>query len=181
MFILCFALLHLLNIPASSIQELEIPENVPDEQFYKELERRSSNYGTCWKTTLDKLNRSCNDFSEEAHSHLALSFSNCFLINAGMEACLCKEHVKIADCLKNCPDRVFNVFTEFYTHTKSVCHFLQQKNFQVESFKLQLMLKRSSTHVKELLEKSVEDQSTSLNLQKEVLKEQQKSIDNGKS
>lgn len=126
------------NVPASSLQDLEIPETLPDEQFYKELERKTSNYGTCWKTALTKLDRSCNEFNEKAHCHLALSFSNCFLSNAGIEPCQCTENLKIADCLKNYSDRVFTVYMVFYMHTKSICHYLQQKNFQIESLKMQL-------------------------------------------
>ena len=161
--------------------ELDFQDQVAEgEKYYAELQKISlSEYGTCWKDAMSDLYIGCKELTEDIQSRLALSFANCFLKKSGVDPCLCTHDDMISDCLKNCSDRVFNVYTEFFTHTHSVCHYLQHREWQVEIARTALLLTKNSHKISQKLDQSAKSQSKILDLQQASLIEQKKSIANG--
>lgn len=182
MFKLFFSLL-ITNFIVLGTSELELDfqdQIVEGEKYYVELERKSQSYGECWKETMSNLHTGCKQLTEDVQSRLALAFANCFLKHAGIVPCVCNHDVLISDCLNNCSDRVFSTFTEFFTHTQSVCHYLQHREWQVEMARTALLLTENSKKISKNLDESARSQFKILDLQQAALAEQKRSISNGK-
>ncbi|GBN16554.1 hypothetical protein AVEN_227755-1 [Araneus ventricosus] len=149
------------------------------ENLYKELVKKS--YGSCWKEALSHLHFSCKHLTEEIQSRLALSFTNCFLEYSGSETCPCPPESSIKDCLKTSSDRVFSTYTEFFTHTQSICHYLQHREWQEQTHKTVAMLTENSEIVNKKLDESRKTQSKILDMQQVSVLEQRRLISAGKS
>ncbi|KAF8766691.1 Protein GAMETE EXPRESSED 1 like protein [Argiope bruennichi] len=149
------------------------------ESLYKELVKKS--YGSCWKEALSHLHFSCKHLTEEIQSRLALSFTNCFLKHSGSEICPCPDDSPISTCLGNSSDRVFSTYTEFFTHTQSICHYLQHREWQEQTHKTVAMLTENSEIVSKKLDESRKTQSKILDMQQVSLSEQRRLISNGRS
>lgn len=161
--------------------ELDFQDQIAEgETYYVELQRKSQSYGECWKEAMSNLHTGCKQLTEDVQSRLALAFANCFLKHTGIGACLCNDDVSISDCLTNCSDRVYSTFTEFFTHTQSVCHYLQHKEWQVEMARTALLLTENSKKISKNLDESARSQFKILDLQQAALAEQKRSISNGK-
>lgn len=178
-----FSLLLFTNFIVLGTPTIELDfqnEIVEGEKYYVELERKSQSYGDCWKETMSNLHTGCKQLTEDVQSRLALAFANCFLKHAGIDPCVCNHDDLISNCLKNCSDRVFNTFTEFFTHTQSVCHYLQHREWQVEMARTALLLTENSKKINKNLDESARSQFKILDLQQAALAEQKRSISNGK-
>lgn len=150
------------------------------EDYYAELKHLEENsYGTCWTGTMKKLKETCNKLNQVKQRNLAFELANCFLQESGIERCECNKD-EIHRCLSDCDEKLFYTFTEFFIHIYSVCHFLQQKQFQVEIAKTALLLKKNTDRVNQLLVDSAKSQDKIVDLQKNVIEEQKKSITNSK-
>lgn len=136
------------------------------EDYYAELKHLEENsYGTCWTGTMKKLKETCNKLNQVKQRKLAFELANCFLEESGIERCQCDKD-EIPRCLSDCDEKVFYTFTEFFTHIYAVCHFLQQKHFQVEIAKTALLLKINTDRVNQLLIDSAKSQDKIVDLQK---------------
>lgn len=149
------------------------------ENRYKEMVEKT--YGDCWKNALANLHTGCKDLTEETQSRLALSFTNCFLDHSGSKICPCTTETKISDCLRNSSDRVFSTYTEFFTHTQSICHYLQHKEWQQQTEKTVVMLTVSAEEVSKKLDESSKSQAKMLDLQKVAVLDQRRMISNGRT
>lgn len=150
------------------------------EDYYAELKHLEENsYGTCWTGTMKKLKETCKQLNQVKQRNLAFELANCFLQESGIERCECNKD-EIHRCLRDCDEKLFYTFTEFFIHIYSVCHFLQQKQFQVEIAKTALLLKKNTDRVNQLLVDSAKSQDKIVDLQKNVIEEQKKSIANSK-
>ncbi|KAK6635562.1 hypothetical protein RUM44_000814 [Polyplax serrata] len=126
-----------------------------------------SEHGRCWKNAIAELQVGCKFLSQETQKNLALKLTDCFLQMSGHEPLNC-------DVLKNkCPqklsDRAFNTYTEFYTHTHSICYFLQSQVWQEEAEKTVNKLSSTSLRVSQQLLEAERNQETLLNHQKESI------------
>ncbi|PRD26379.1 UNVERIFIED_CONTAM: gamete expressed protein [Trichonephila clavipes] len=148
------------------------------ENRYKELIKKS--YGSCWKEALANLHSGCKHLTEEIQSRLALSFTNCFLEHSGSETCPCPEKTLISVCLRNSSDRIFSTYTEFFTHTQSICHYLQHREWQEQTQKTVDMLSENSEIVSKKLDESSKFQSKILDMQQIALRDQKQLIYSGK-
>ncbi|GFT15678.1 gamete expressed protein, partial [Nephila pilipes] len=138
------------------------------ENRYKELSKKS--YGSCWKEALSNLQYSCKHLTEEIQSKLALSFTNCFLEYSGSATCPCPEEEPISVCLTNSSDRIFSTYTEFFTHTQSICHYLQHREWQEQTQKTVDMLNENSEIVSKKLDESSKSQTKILDMQQIALR-----------
>lgn len=138
-------LLELLLIPTFLIYggltgtvKFELPSGRRDtEQFEKGREKLSeyTNYAEtspCWKQALAELNYTCKALTEETQSRLALAFSNCHWERSGRDTYPCPLDSSFKECTSkdNMGDSAFFVYTQFFTHTSSMCYFLQSQLWQ---------------------------------------------------
>lgn len=132
-------------------------------------------HGKCWKKAISELQTGCKSLSEEIQNDLALKFTDCFLQMSGYEPVKCESPKSF--CAKKLSDRAFNAYTEFYTHTQSICYFLQNQMWQEEAEITVNKLSSTSTEVAKKLqeaeivqEKLLQHQHQSLLLQNDLIK-----------
>ena len=59
------------------------------------------------------------------HCRLALQFTNCLLAQTGQRTYPCAEQAEISSCLGSVETNAWTSYTNFYTHTHNMCHFLK--------------------------------------------------------
>lgn len=153
---------------------------VEGEKLYVELQKKSIRYGDCWKQAMIDIHVGCRQLTEEVQGRLALSFANCFLMHAGIDPCPCSSDVPLSSCLRNSSDRVFSTYREFFTHTQTICHYLQHRQFQEEAARAVQELTQNSQSISKKLDESSKSQSKILDLQQASITEQKKLISHGR-
>lgn len=165
---------------ADSFSEIDVL--VREGKHYLESIKEKANvpqYGTCWKNAIAELQIGCKYLSENVQSDLALRFTDCFMQMSGLEPIVCFEPKDA--CLKKLSDRAFNAYVEFYTHTQSICYFLQSQVWHEEAEKTIDRLSVTSLHVSNQLEEAEKIQENLMIQQKESLILQHNLLDNGKN
>lgn len=90
-------------------------------------------YGSCWKNALKELEHGCKHLTDDLQRFLALKFTNCFLEKVGQTTYPCENDEDISVCLSQMNNNGFTAFTNFFTHTQSMCYFLQTQVWQEET------------------------------------------------
>ena len=101
---------------------------------YTELTQASNmpKYGSCWMKALSQLQSTCDQLSDGSHSRLALQFANCLLAQTGQKTYPCDESDDISKCLENVDTNAWTSYSNFFTHTHNMCHFLKSQQWQAE-------------------------------------------------
>uniref|UniRef100_A0A3B4H0A3 Uncharacterized protein n=1 Tax=Pundamilia nyererei TaxID=303518 RepID=A0A3B4H0A3_9CICH len=135
-----------------------------------------SRYGECWARALEHLDASCRDLTSESQSLIALRFTHCQLSSSGRDFPACPEGSEVSRCTAGMDTVAFNSYTEFFTHTHSMCHFLQSEAWQRQAENTIYRLTESSAGVAEQLQSTrlmaedlIEAQSAALQAQKAIL------------
>jgi len=99
---------------------------------YTELTQASNmpKYGSCWMKALSQLQSTCDQLSDGSHSRLALQFANCLLAQTGQKTYPCDESDDISKCLENVDTNAWTSYSNFFTHTHNMCHFLKSQQWQ---------------------------------------------------
>ncbi|XP_007542284.1 uncharacterized protein LOC103130738 isoform X1 [Poecilia formosa] len=133
-------------------------------------------YGGCWARALEHLDTRCRDMTSESQSRLALRFTHCHLSSSGRDFPSCPEGSEVSRCTAGMDPVAFNTYTEFFTHTHSICHFLQSEAWQSRTESTMYRLTEASAGVAEQLQSTrqmanelMEAQSVALQAQKEIL------------
>ncbi|KAF3860987.1 hypothetical protein F7725_001242 [Dissostichus mawsoni] len=133
-------------------------------------------YGGCWARALDNLNTRCTDMTLESQNRIALSFTFCHLSSSGRDFPSCPEGSEVSSCTGAMDAVAFNAYTEFFTHTHSICQHLQSEAWQSRAENTMFRLTESSAGVAEQLlstrqmaEDLIEAQTLALQAQKEIL------------
>ncbi|KAM7405367.1 hypothetical protein PAMP_012635 [Pampus punctatissimus] len=133
-------------------------------------------YGECWARALKHLDTRCRDMTSEIQSQIALSFTHCHLSSSGRDFPSCPEGSEVSRCTAGMDAVAFNTYTEFFTHTHSICHFLQSEAWQSRAENTMHRLTESSAGVAEQLQSTrqmaedlIEAQSAALQTQQEIL------------
>ncbi|XP_033824737.1 uncharacterized protein LOC117372988 [Periophthalmus magnuspinnatus] len=136
----------------------------------------TSRYGDCWTRALEQLDTRCRDMTSESQSRMALKFTHCHLLSSGRDFPDCPEGSEVSRCTAHMDVVAFNTYTEFFTHTHSMCHFLQSEVWQNKAENTMHRLTESSLGVAEQLESTrqmaedlIEAQSVALQAQQEIL------------
>jgi len=133
-----------------------------------ELRSHRTRYGPCWTAALDSLETSCRQLTEDVQHELALNFVRCFLLKTGRPMVPC-EDIDKTECTRRMSSEAFNAYTEFFTHTQSICFYLQASEWQITTEETVNRLTDTSANVVHKLE-SAED------IQQELLRKQNDSI-----
>uniref|UniRef100_A0A8C6WUF8 Brambleberry n=1 Tax=Neogobius melanostomus TaxID=47308 RepID=A0A8C6WUF8_9GOBI len=136
----------------------------------------SSRYGDCWTRALEQLDMRCRDMTSESQSRVALKFTHCHLLSSGRDFPACPEGSEVSRCTAHMDVVAFNTYTEFFTHTHSICQFLQSEAWQSKAENAMHRLTESSAGVAEQLQSTrqmaedlIEAQSVALQAQQEIL------------
>ncbi|KAG7265162.1 hypothetical protein CRUP_007388 [Coryphaenoides rupestris] len=121
-------------------------------------------YGECWARALVDVEASCSELTDERQSRMALKFTHCHLQRSGRTFPVCPPEVsEVSQCTAGMDVVAFNAFTEFFTHTLSICHFLKSDAWQLRAETTM----HSSTKL--LTEDLLEAQSAALLAQEQIL------------
>ncbi|XP_061114929.1 uncharacterized protein LOC133139419 [Conger conger] len=108
-------------------------------------------YGACWSRALETIQTSCQEFTEETQSKLALAFAHCHLRRSDRPFPECTDNSKVWECTRDMDPIAFNTYTEFFTHAHSICHYLQSESWQQRADNTIHRLTESSAGVAEQL------------------------------
>lgn len=135
------------------------------EESYHHLRQQSQFYGDCWLNAMESLHVGCRALTDDVQARLGLSFTNCYLEKMGLTTYPCPLSDTIKECVKGMNDRSFQAYTNFFTHTQSVCFFLSsqlwQRRTQETIGKLSMIAGKVSEklgEMKSLQEESIETQ-----------------------
>ncbi|KAG9336034.1 hypothetical protein JZ751_003293 [Albula glossodonta] len=87
-------------------------------------------YGECWSRTLERIQKSCQELTEDTQSRIALGFTHCHLRRSGRPFPVCTDDSEVRECTQDMDSIAFNTYTEFFTHAHSICHYLQSERWQ---------------------------------------------------
>ncbi|XP_062610580.1 uncharacterized protein LOC134272351 [Saccostrea cucullata] len=135
---------------------------------YEVLQRRSENpqYGKCWTSTVAMIQEGCRHLTDVTQSRLALAYLNCFLEVQGRSPYHCDETMSVKECLLDVTESDRTSLTNFFTHTHSICYFLQSQIWHENTQNTITRLSQASDEVAENL-------AATTDLQREALKNQE--------
>uniref|UniRef100_A0A3Q3S4X7 Uncharacterized protein n=1 Tax=Mastacembelus armatus TaxID=205130 RepID=A0A3Q3S4X7_9TELE len=140
-------------------------------------------YGDCWSRALQHLDTRCKDMTSESQSRIALSFTYCHLSSSGRDFPSCPEGSEVSMCTGAMDAVAFNTYTEFFTHTHSICHFLQSEAWHNRAENtiayVHLRLTESSAGVAEQLQSTRQMAEDLMEAQSAALQAQQEILNNG--
>ncbi|KZS17213.1 Uncharacterized protein APZ42_016809 [Daphnia magna] len=134
-------------------------------------------YGSCWKNALKELEHGCKHLTDDLQRFLALKFTNCFLEKVGQTTYPCENDEDISVCLSQMNNNGFTAFTNFFTHTQSMCYFLQTQVWQEETENTVAKLTDNSIKVVKTLEDTNELQDAILEAQRKSLFQQERLLE----
>ncbi|XP_073496149.1 uncharacterized protein [Phyllobates terribilis] len=134
-------------------------------------------YGDCWRRALHRVDVGCKQLSEEEQSRIALAFTHCHLERSGRDFPVCTESSTVRQCTHSMDAAAFNTYTEFFTHTHSICYYLQNELWQEKTQDIILRLTVNSDSVAKQLETTnlmaeemMQAQNATLQSQEEILR-----------
>ncbi|XP_035501120.1 uncharacterized protein LOC118316928 isoform X1 [Scophthalmus maximus] len=136
-------------------------------------------YGECWAQALEHLDTRCKDMTSESQSRIALKFTHCHLSSSGRDFPSCPDGSEVSRCTGGMDAVAFNAYTEFFTHTHSICHFLQSDAWQSRAENTMHRLTESSAGVAEQLQSTRQMAQELIEAQSEALQAQQEILNNG--
>ncbi|KAL1478744.1 hypothetical protein MTO96_034871 [Rhipicephalus appendiculatus] len=115
----------------------EAPSGVEQgERQYNAVLAKIPEYGVCWSDAVARLERGCDELTEELQGRLALAFTSCFLEKMGKEPIHCRESQPLSRCpaLSEFLEKpLATSYTQFFTHTQVICAFLRSRKWQAEA------------------------------------------------
>ncbi|XP_077148518.1 uncharacterized protein LOC143809309 [Ranitomeya variabilis] len=136
-------------------------------------------YGDCWRRALQKVDVGCKELNEEEQSRIALAFTHCHLERSGRAFPICTEWSTVQECTHNMDTAAFNAYTEFFTHTHSICYYLQNELWQERTQDIILRLTVNSDSVAKQLEATNLMAEEMMHAQNATLKSQEQILRNG--
>ena len=146
---------------------------------YRELELYSTNenYGKCWINAVEVIKVGCHEFTEETHAKMALAYLNCFLEMQGRHGYVCSASDPVHHCTEQLSDTDRANYATFFTHTHSICYFLQSQVWHEKTQSTIRRLSTSSEQVADQLEESSRLQLQVIQRQNQSLKNQENILD----
>lgn len=123
-------------------------------------------YGTCWTGTVLSLQEGCKHVTDVTQSRLALAYLNCFLQVQGREPYQCDDGMRVSECMLDITESDRSSLATFFTHTQSICYFLQSQVWHENTQATITRLSQTSSEVAENL-------AATTDLQREALRNQE--------
>lgn len=141
----------------------EAPSGVEQgERQYKAVLAKIPEYGLCWSDAVGRLERGCDELTEELQGRLALAFTTCFLEKMGKPPIRCRESQPLSLCpaLSEFLEKpLATSYTQFFTHTQVICAFLRSRKWQVDSARTISELGATSVRATAELRRAAETQA----------------------
>ena len=162
-----------------SLDSISLSKYEAGKSKFSELEvyAANENYGKCWTNAVEVIQTGCNEFTEETHAKMALAYLNCFLEMQGRQGYACSESDPVHTCTQQLSDSDRSNYATFFTHTHSICYFLQSQAWHEKTQKTIQRLSLSSEQVADQLEESSKLQQTVIERQNQSLKNQETILD----
>ncbi|XP_054163912.1 uncharacterized protein LOC128961678 [Oppia nitens] len=138
------------NVPKFTETSKQLYET--GKNMFEVMAKKETMYGNCWRNAIQSLDTNCKHLTEESQSRLAITFANCFLEKSGQKTYPCNERQDIKECFKHIDNRFFDSYTEFFTHTQSICFYLQTELWQQKTESTVDKLTQTAANVKNRLE-----------------------------
>ncbi|XP_035824439.1 uncharacterized protein LOC101863067 [Aplysia californica] len=140
------------------------------------IEQHSSmpRYGQCWRNAMVTIQTGCKKLTDRAQARLALAYLNCFLEIQGRSGYSCSEDQDLDECMSQLREGDRGSLATFFTHTQSICYFLQAQIWQAETDNTVERLAQKSVQVTELLDSSFQLQKDMIVVQNQTLENQQR-------
>lgn len=94
---------------------------------------------SCWAAAVAELESGCAQIAkdDDVQSRLAVQFTNCHLAKSGLPTYECTAAMSLQECTRPMVDSTsglaYSTYTLFYTHTESICFYLQSQAFQAST------------------------------------------------
>jgi len=118
---------------------------------WRELQHMSE-VSDCWGQAIMQLNSTCRLLGDLEQSRLAVAFANCHLEKSGRLTHPCHTSMTVRQCTGDMDAVAFQTYTEFFTHTRHICHFLQGQLWQQRTSSMISRLSAASSQSVEKLE-----------------------------
>lgn len=177
----CFCFVCLVLIMPSELTQASLPSNI-DVSTYEEGKRQFElikhqsqlpQYGQCWKDAMDFIDSGCKQLSDDMQGRLSLAYLNCFLRLQGRQLYDCDQTKSVEECTRDMADVDRGSFTTFFTHTQSICYFLQVQIWNEETETTISRLAETSAHVASKIQQSSVLQMEMIRQQNLTLKNQE--------
>lgn len=162
-----------------SMDSISLSKYEAGKSKYSELElyAANENYGKCWINAVEVIKVGCHEFTEETHAKMALAYLNCFLEMQGRHGYVCSESDPLHTCTEQLSDSDRSNYATFFTHTHSICYFLQSQVWHEKTQKTIQRLSLGSEQVADQLEESSKLQLEVIERQNQSLKNQETILD----
>ncbi|XP_037522494.1 uncharacterized protein LOC119399729 [Rhipicephalus sanguineus] len=141
----------------------ETPSGVEQgERQYKAVLAKIPEYGVCWSDAVARLERGCDELTEELQGRLALAFTSCFLEKMGKPPIRCRESQPLSLCpalAEFLEKPLATSYTQFFTHTQVICAFLRSRKWQVDAARTISELGATSVRATAELRRAAETQA----------------------
>lgn len=141
-------------------------------------ETKAPRYGECWTAALEELDSGCRGLTEDVQHHLALQFTNCFLIKTGRDPYPCSDQ-EVTECVRPMTTEAYGSYTTFFTHTQNICFYLLAQIWQESTERTINHLSDNSETVARQLENSSHLQAELMRKQNDSLRNQEKLLESG--
>ena len=148
------------------------------------LEEYESNNSPCWTEAVSELKTRCSEMTDLEQSILAMKFANCHFEKSGMKVydCTHKDNFKrCTNAMKNDSFIAFLTYTEFFTHVKDICYYLQSVIWRKQTAQTISRLAKIARETVENLDTSLKNQDLVLKGQNISLKNQEEILQNEKN
>lgn len=175
--------LHFLIVQSLLSPEQQLQKNDGEKQYH--LLKTNANlpqYGHCWTDAIAHLDNTCAHLTDAAQATLALKFTKCFMEmsgGVGDDAAVSLCDIDDSLCMNQLPERVFQAYTHFYTHTQNICFYLMHQVWHDETEQTINLLRTHSQSVSKQLEIAGRLQLNLLQQQREGLKVQRQLVEHG--
>lgn len=141
------------------------------ERQYKAVLAKIPEYGACWSEAVARLERGCDELTEELQGRLALAFTSCFLEKMGQPPIRCPDSQPLSRCpalARFLEKPLATSYTQFFTHTQVICAFLRSRKWQAEAARTITELGASSVRATAELRRAAETQAQLLRRQQQM-------------
>lgn len=184
MFRILFLLFFVINENTFGFLENELSKQLIEGE--KQLTQIKANanlpqYGRCWTHAIQQIDSTCAQLTDTSQAALAMKFTRCFIEMSGgdstfdLNACEPSD----VDCMRRLPERIFQAYTHFYTHTQNTCFYLMHQLWHAETEKTIDLLRTHSQSVSKQLEIAGRLQINLLQQQREGLTIQRQLVEHG--
>lgn len=107
----------------------------------------SSRWSVCWHNALQELSSGCVRANDQDKARLAIELTNCHLAQSGLAPIPCDSSSTLQSCTSAAGANpvAFSAYTTFFTHTDTMCSYLEADVWAEESRNLLVQVLEAST------------------------------------